>query len=349
MNHKAKGFSLVELMVAMVLGLVLLAGIGQLFLATNKSWALNDELARIQENARMAMDILGSRIRSASYTGCPAQADLANNLKANHTAREWMAHFDKGILGIPAGSNTTNGIDSNAISEAVVVHSIDYEQGETVSAHDLSTATLSLANNHNYDSGDLFGITSADCQQISVFRAGAETDNKDITHPSANSGNLYNCTSELKGGFNCQNSALGAESLNLQGAMLAPLDSYAFYLRKSNNIPTLYRKRAGEYASGNSINAEALVEGIENIRLLYGVDTDRDGVANRYRAAADLGVFSDEWLKVTSVKLELLVRSLVEIAEEPQIYFFAGNNVTPDDLYVRRNFVTTFELRNRTQ
>lgn len=345
---KETGFSLVELMVAMVLGLVLLTGVGHLFLATNKSWALNDELSRVQENARVAMDILSTRIRAASYTGCPAQSSLANNLKADHDAREWMAHFDKGILGLASGTDTKNRVDSNAISEAVVIHSIDREQGVIVSGHDTGTATLTLTDSHGYDSGDLLAVIAGDCQQVSVFKAGADTGGKEITHP-VSGGSLNNCTSHLKGDFNCQNSAVNAESMNHQGALLAPLNSYAFYVRNSNNIPTLYRKKAGEYTSGNSVNAEALVEGIENIQLLYGVDTDKDGVANRYQSAADLGLFSDEWLKVTSVKLELLVRSLIEIAEQPQAYFFAGSRVVPNDLYVRRQFVTTIELRNRTE
>ncbi|OED40596.1 hypothetical protein ACH42_16020 [Endozoicomonas sp. (ex Bugula neritina AB1)] len=349
MKCKAAGFSLVELMVAMVLGLVLLTGVGQIFLATNKSWTLNDELARVQENARVAMDILGGYIRSASYTGCPTQSNLANGLKADSDSREWMAHFDKGILGFSSGTDTRNRIDSNAISEAIVIHSIDREQGVTISGHDVSNATLSLTNNHDYDSGDLLALITEDCQQVSVFRAGATTGSKEITHSSGGGSNLSNCTSDLKGDFDCQVGSMGAESMSHQSSMIAPLNSYAFYLRDSNSIPTLYRKKAGEYVSGNSVSAEALVEGIENIRLLYGVDTDSDGVANRYRTASDLGLFSTDWLKVTSVKLELLVRSLIEIAEKPQMYFFAGNRVEPDDLYVRRQFVTTIELRNRAQ
>lgn len=131
------------------------------------------------------------------------------------------------------------------------------------------------------------------------------------------------------------------------GSRLAPLNSYAYYVRSSNDIPTLYRKPAGEYASGNAKNAEALVEGIENINILYGVDSDNDGIANQYQTANELGAFSENWKKVTSIKLELLARSLNPVSPEPHTYFFAGEQVQPTDNYIRRNFITTIQLRNR--
>ena len=348
MKCRQAGLSLVELMVSAMLGLFLITGIAHLLLATNKSWALQDELSRVQENARMAVHILGSHIRRAAYTGCPSETSLANNISANHNARQWMSHFDKGLLGLQAGTDVKGYLDSQAISEAVIVHGINRNQSLLVSSHDTGTATLSLENNHDYDGGDLLALISKGCQQVSLFRAGADTDRNRVTHPISESGNLYNCTNHLKGHYNCHTSSAEAENLNHKGSELMPLNSYALYLRNSNGVPTLYRKQAGEYMSGNSINAEALMEGIEKIRLLYGEDTDQDGVVNQYRTAADLGLFSHQWKQVISVKLELLARSFREVAPHPQAYFFSGQRIVPNDLYIRRNFVATIELRNRT-
>ena len=101
---KARGFALAELMIALVLGLVLFAGVGHLVLSSSRSWALQDEQARIQENARLALDILTQSISTAAYTGCPVQTKLANLLYTENNMRLWMMHFDKGILGIPSTS-----------------------------------------------------------------------------------------------------------------------------------------------------------------------------------------------------------------------------------------------------
>lgn len=351
MSCLEKGFSLVEMLVALALGLVLFTGVGHLVLASNKSWALQGELARIQENARLALGILSQDIRSAGFTGCPPQASLANALYTESDNRRWMMHFDKGVLGIPFGGSSDESVighlDSNAISEAIVVHSIDQSRALSVSGYSASTATVTLASGHGFDEGDLLALVSRNCKQVSVFRAGSTTGGTSVFHPAGSSGSLYNCTSLLQGHYNCHTSTFGADKLSDQGAVLSPLQSQAFYLRNSNGVPTLYRKQAGEYVSGNSINAEALVEGIERLNLLYGVDSDLDGVANQYLAASDIGLYSSDWLKVVSVKLELLARSFSEVAPLPQVYFFAGQKVTPADQYVRRSFMATIELRNR--
>ena len=141
-RQQSQGFSLVELMISMALSLFLMLGVMYLFISTNKSWALNDELARMQENARLTFDILGRYIRSASYTGCPAQVSVANALAADSIDREWMAHFDKGIFGFTAGSETQQRVDSLALSEALVVHSLDMGQGFVVLSHSTDASCL---------------------------------------------------------------------------------------------------------------------------------------------------------------------------------------------------------------
>ncbi|USE37528.1 PilW family protein [Endozoicomonas sp. SCSIO W0465] len=347
MKRIENGFSLVEMMIALALGLVLFTGVGHLVLASSRSWALQDELARVQENGRLALDILGQSINTAAYTGCPAQAKLANLLYSENDNRQWMMHFDKGVLGIPSGNSVEQQLDSNAISEAIIIHSVDSNQSTLVSGHNTGIASVTLAESRSQDEGDLLALISSDCRQVSIFRAGVETSNRVVTHPAAVSGSLYNCISQLQGNFSCHGSTVDSGNINHQGSRLVPLQSYAFYLRESNNVPVLYRKLAGEYVSGNSINAEALVEGIEGLSIRYGLDSDNDGVANRYMTAGEITPYSDEWRRIITIKLELLARSFTEVAPEAQAYFFAGQRVLPNDLYVRRSFMKTIKLRNR--
>lgn len=346
MSGAQRGFSLVELMIALVLGLVLFAGVGHLVLASSRSWALQDELRRLRENGRLALDLLGQSISIAAYTGCPAQANLANTLFSETDNRQWMVHFDKGILGLPAGSSSRQQLDSKAASEAIITHRIDRDQTLTIVSHDLASTTLTTSVSHGYDQGDLLALVTADCSQLSVFSAGVGTAGSIITH-AATSGSLANCTGQLEGSFNCHANSVDADIINHAGSILAPVESYAFYLRESNNVPTLYRKLAGEYSSGNSINADALIEGIEHLSARYGLDHDGDGVVNQYLGVSEISPYSNQWQNVVSVKLELVARSFSELAPEPQAYFFAGQKVIPDDLFVRRSFMRTVKLRNR--
>ena len=346
MRGVQRGVALVELMVALTLGLVLFAGVGHLVVASSQSWALQEELRRVRENGRLALDILGQSISTAAYTGCPAQAKLANTLLSETESRQWMMHFDKGILGIPVGNQVRQQLDSKADSEAIITYRIDSDQALVVSNHNLATVTLTTTGGHDYDRGDLLALTTADCSQVSLFSAGVGTGGTDVTHP-AGSGTLANCTSLLQGNFSCHSGVQDAGAISHAGSTLAAIESYAFYLRESNNVPTLYRKLAGEYTSGSSISAEALVEGIERLSARYGLDSDGDGVVNQYLDASEILPFGSQWQSIVSVRLELVARSFSKVAPQPQAFFFAGQRVVPDDLYVRRSFIRTIKLRNR--
>ena len=65
-----RGFSLVELMVAMLIGLIILAAVVQIFVGSNATYRLDEGLARVQEGARFSMDFLAKDIRMAGYMGC---------------------------------------------------------------------------------------------------------------------------------------------------------------------------------------------------------------------------------------------------------------------------------------
>jgi len=63
-----KGFTLVELMIASVIGLFLMASLMNLFITTNKSVTLSEALSQNQESGRFAMDYMTKFIRQAGYT-----------------------------------------------------------------------------------------------------------------------------------------------------------------------------------------------------------------------------------------------------------------------------------------
>ncbi|MFT5084284.1 MAG: type IV pilus assembly protein PilW, partial [Lentisphaeria bacterium] len=89
---------------------------------------------------------------------------------------------------------------------------------------------------------------------------------------------------------------------------------------------------------------EELVQGVENVQVLYGFDSNGSGVANRYLDADGLA-FGD-WANVVSVRLHLLFRSFVAVASEPQVYRFADATYTPTDRFLRQEVISTIALRN---
>src|SRR3546814_14167941 len=66
-----RGFTLIELMVAMVLGLLVVAAAGSLFMSSRKVYGTTASINRIQENQRIAFEILARAVREAGGHPCP--------------------------------------------------------------------------------------------------------------------------------------------------------------------------------------------------------------------------------------------------------------------------------------
>lgn len=74
--NRQSGLSLLEMMIALSLGLLLAMGIGTLFVGSNQTNRVQDDNARIQEAGRFALEIIGRSVRRAGYT---AISVLPNN------------------------------------------------------------------------------------------------------------------------------------------------------------------------------------------------------------------------------------------------------------------------------
>lgn len=75
-SQNQRGFSMVELMVALVLSTLLIGGIIQLFIGTKQTYRFHEALSRIQENGRFALDSMSNDIRMAGYNNTE---DTVNN------------------------------------------------------------------------------------------------------------------------------------------------------------------------------------------------------------------------------------------------------------------------------
>lgn len=73
---RSGGFTIIELMVAMTIGLLLTVTIAQIFLGSRRTYSTNDDLSRMQENMRYAHDILNRTIRMAGYMSYPGNSSV---------------------------------------------------------------------------------------------------------------------------------------------------------------------------------------------------------------------------------------------------------------------------------
>jgi type IV pilus assembly protein PilW len=101
-NTRQRGFSLVEILVALTISMLLLGGVLQIFLSSKQAYRVQDSLSRVQENGRFAVDYLGRYIRLAGY-----RANLGN------TREETFKSPNLAITG--TNDNGTNGSDTLTI------------------------------------------------------------------------------------------------------------------------------------------------------------------------------------------------------------------------------------------
>jgi len=98
--------------------------------------------------------------------------------------------------------------------------------------------------------------------------------------------------------------------------------------------------------TNNQIND--LIEGVENMQLSYGIDTDSDGTPNYYVSAPALT--DPAWNQVVSIRVSLLIRSMDNnLATQSLPYSFNGSIFTPaaGDFRIRKIFTSTIAVRNR--
>lgn len=82
------GLTLVELMVALVLGLVVIGAVTNLFLTNRQTYRTTENLARMQENLRFAFELMARDVREAGATAC-GSTTVANVLKGTPTSWSW--------------------------------------------------------------------------------------------------------------------------------------------------------------------------------------------------------------------------------------------------------------------
>ena len=315
-----RGVGLIEIMIAMVLGLLLLNGVIQIFIANKQSYRTSEELGRMQENTRYATYILMKDIRKAGYWGCTSSSPT-NNLNAD-------PDINLSGYAIEGTEGTSNAPDTLTLRGA-------YSSGIRItnSMPPASGQNATTANN-GLKVGDIIIISdciSADITQLTGPANPATLDGGVLVHQSG-TGTPGNSTQSLSKSYEGNSSVFKAMQI-----------TYSIQTGASGN-PALFKKI-------NTDAAEEIVEGIESLQVQYGRDTDSDGVANLYTTADNItGV---QWEDVVSIRLGLLMRTIEEIAPttDTSTYTLAGatidSSVHSQGKYQRYIALTTIKLRNR--
>lgn len=370
------GFTLVELMIASTIGLIILVALGQLFVTSRATYVLEDGLARAQESGRFAMEILAQDIRMAGYMGCHNASAGAGEIQGQGSGTTCTTSFcnmanpadestrfaAEGIRGftyVGTGGNTRGDWSPSlpvaffadgevkAYTDAILIQYAvstgTYITGNTGpdNANIQIPADSDLA--QELQDGDMLIIS--DCKSTDVFRAtGASNSSGPVaTIPHAVSDNLRPVLPHSYG----------------PDAEILSMVSRVYYIAESdtNQEPALMRKELEKIGLGGGVgDPQELIQGIEDMRLIFGVDTDStpDRIANRYVLAHEVvdltGPGSTNWDDVASLRLGLLIRTPSSVDQQLDTNTYElvdGVSVDPvDDRRRRQVYRTTIQLRN---
>ncbi len=325
-----RGVTLIELMVSMTIGLLILAGVVYIFSGTRKSYDYNEILARVQENGRFAINILNNDLRMTGYFGCgrvqrydfrgSSGFVVPDALFTDDTFNIFKDNLFKDITlsgGVGAGADDAANValassDTLTVTRtgaAFPVKSMNSEGKITISGE----ASIDAVN-----AGDTLVISN--CKTANVFEVGA------VSHGS----NEITPTS-----VSVTQDKFGREAY----VMTVAQNQYSVRNTDRTN-------RSGQRIRALFRNNTELVEGVESMKIKYGVDADEDG--NVDDESFQEGASNTKWDRVIAVQIDLLVASTEDgVLTESQPYTYQGTAVTPTDRKMRQAFSTTVALRNR--
>lgn len=340
--RRQHGLTLVELMVAIVIGLILTAGVIQIFLGSNQSYRFQESMSRVQENGRYAVEVLARDLRSVAYRGCGGRSlrdmqvtDLTGGPGGGQGGGQGTgdeAGDPFGLLADAVRGYSYNGGWSPALDGEVAAHNPSTD-GEILRLRSLAFGPDTNVTAFQSEGSNLFVDSTEGFEQGQVVIA-------------------TNCMEAVR--FEIGNFPGGPPQMTVPGnpafyetyrplTVHDDLDSRYYFLAENEVGRSALFRTDGDGA------AVELVEGTERLVYEFGVDTNASGEANVYRTAADVQA-NDEWEDVISVRIAVLVAGAEDnVVDEPQVITFppGAEPFTAEDRRLYQTFTATVSLRNR--
>lgn len=379
-NKRQQGVTLVELMIALVVSAIVLLGVATVYTSSKRAYKIQEEMSRLQENVRFAFTELTTAIRNAGNLGDLPNLTL-NCIVADPTL---CADFQSGINGFEyVASPTTPGSDYTITSLTDTATPAAWTNangnplpnwlaGQVLAGNDvLITASTEPAGNVELDCPPaastatslttLGPIAPIDQGRLVFLTDGLRADLfQNVSASNASTLNRGQATGLPPGNVNPASTEWTAPTKcivdstgNLRSAAEVMVANHtAFYVGiGASGNPALFLYRTGEIPQ-----AEELIEGVENMQILYGIDNtpqDDNYQPDQYVSANDAALDFDN---VRAIRISLLVRTPRETNRPQQAGTFrllGVDNATSVDVTtladrrIRKVFTTTVQLRNK--
>ncbi len=334
---RCQGFSLVELMVSLVVGMLVVSSVLAVWASTQNSYRYEEDLGRIQENGRFVVETLAFDIRMAGHAGCSEElgsivAHLGSvadgDLKDTSNLIEGRERGGASWQGtntnwLPSGSTEIAESAIRVGTDALTLRFFGNQRQKLVLSMPNLTSVLTVGSAPGYTQGQLVGVT--DCGGGDLFAVAADTGTgTTITH-----------------GTSLSKAYMGDSTKEF--SFVQPYTPVRYFIGNSaGGNAALMRQVLG--SDGTAVTQE-LLEGVENLQILYGVDTTGDEAADAYVTAAAVS----QWSMVRTIRFAVLMASAEESGTETkaETYQLLDETIAAtNDRRRRQVFAATVQVRN---
>ncbi|MDY6929780.1 MAG: prepilin-type N-terminal cleavage/methylation domain-containing protein [Pseudomonadota bacterium] len=327
LKRVADGFTLVELMIALALGLLVVAGVGSVFLANQNAYRTNVALGEVQESARTSFEFLARDIRSAGANPC-GTASVASVLNSGGDQMLYSSGNIEGwndattVADLPGSGPGAPVAGGNAIrlsSARSAGLELEATTGPRANVK-LESSTTAI------NSGDVLMICDVDKATIfQVTNYNSSNTTVDHNQGTGTPGNQTKCLNhpvpQSPSGGNCNKF--------LPSSYLAIPVNYIWYIGENDaGGRSLYRYGRGQESMSGTAE---MVRGVWEMAISY-----HEEGSNSYGSAGGVG----NWASVDAVRLELTARSG---GRRPGGATAAGTDNQP----LERVLTSTVALRNQ--
>lgn len=280
LGTRSNGFTLIELMIAIVLGVVVVGATIGIFLSNRQVYRATESLGRIQESVNIGFELMARDLREAGGNPCDIGLHVANVVNA--ASSNWWSDWSQPLRGYDNGALE----DSLAGSDAIQVLSVGNRIVDVVS-HAGTTFTVA---SHPFAANDVLMV--CDTTQLAIFRVSSISSTQ-IEHASS----AGNCSDSLN--ILPAPCASGAPAYHYPlNSQIGSLKAVRWYVAENGRGgSSLYRLVFG------SGGGQEIVEGVTDMQLTY---LHPDSNASDYIAAGSVG----DWSEVLAVRIALTMQSI---------------------------------------
>lgn len=347
-KHAQLGVTLVELMVSLLLGLILIGGLLSSFIANKDSFRVSENLAGIQENSRIAFELMSRSIREAGDNPCGAK--LMGNVIRSGGAIPWWADWNAGtIYGFDGAQNSTQIVafgtaEGNRVAGTDAILVIQTGGAEAnITSHTTASSEMTVASATGFQANDI--ALACDPQAAAIFQIGT-------VNTGTNTINYDNGTATL----NCGNGlgypttlACATTSLKLFSTatgQITKIDPVFWYIGfNSKGQRALYKTQISKITVGGvvqiSTNRDEVLPNIKDMQIKYLVkNLGTDALATTWADANDsiFDAASGAWGE-TNVNQVVAIRSTITLQ--------SAESVSTTNTPIERQLVQVVGIRNR--